>query len=161
MNVRGDNAGLARPDRVSGGAGSTSADEGGGLSVPLVLLLALLVAGSLALLPAAIRRRRVSRLTPGELADAQLSELRRALERLGWELPASTTLLGLERRLGRFAGPASEAYAGGLRAHRYDPRAPAAPSLSARRGLRRELSRGSLGERVKGLLAIPPAGPRV
>jgi hypothetical protein len=121
----------------------------------------LLVAGSAALVPALLRRRRISRLAPAELADVQLSELRRALERLGWDLPASTTLLGLERRLGRFAGPASEAYAGGLRAHRYDPRVPDAPSLSARRALRRELSRGSLAERVRALLAIPPAGPRL
>ena len=63
----------------------------------------------------------------------QLSELRRGLLRLGWDLPASTTLLGLEQRLGRFAGPASEAYAEALRANRYDPRAPDAPGLGERR----------------------------
>ena len=33
----------------------------------------------------------------------------------------------LEQRLGRAAGPASARYAAGLRAHRYDPRSPAAP----------------------------------
>jgi hypothetical protein len=108
--------------------------------------------------------RRVSRLrmlSPEAVAEAQLSELRRALVRLDWELPASTTLLGLERRLGRFAGPASEAYASALRAHRYDPRAPVAPSLRDRRALRRELTRGSVFDRLRGLVAIPPGAPRL
>ena len=41
-----------------------------------------------------------------------------------WEVPAGTTLLGLERRLGRAAGPAAARYAAALRAHRYDPRSP-------------------------------------
>jgi hypothetical protein len=75
-------------------------------------------------------------------------------------VPASTTLLALERRLGRFAGPASQAYAGALRAHRYDPRTPSAPSLGQRRAVRRELTRGSLLDRLRGLLAIPPGAPR-
>jgi hypothetical protein len=79
---------------------------------------------------------------------------------MGWDLPASTTLLGLERRLGRFAGPASEAYAGALRANRYDPRAPSGPSLRSRRAVRRELSRGNVFDRLKGLIAIPPGAPR-
>jgi hypothetical protein len=87
-------------------------------------------------------------------------ELRRALVRLGWDLPASTTLLALERRLGRFAGPASQAYAGALRANRYDPRAPTAPGLRERRAVRRELTRGSLYDRLRGLVAIPPGAPR-
>ncbi|HZG49234.1 MAG TPA: transglutaminase-like domain-containing protein [Thermoleophilaceae bacterium] len=141
----------------------TTPDEGGGGTSPLLGALALLVLGlaAAAALLATLRFRRLRSLGPRELAEAQLAELRRALERLGWKLPPSTTLLGLERRLGRFAGPASEAYAHALRAHRYDPRAPTAPSLSARRALRRELTRGSLAERLKGLVAIPPVGPRV
>ena len=84
-------------------------------------------------------------LTPEQLAAAQLAELRRALDRLDWKLPAATTLLGLERRLLRYAGPHSAGYARRLRAHRYDPRAPAAPGPRDRRALRRELSaRGGL-----------------
>ena len=94
------------------------------------------------------------------MTAAQLSELRRALERLGWDLPASTTLLALEQRLGRFAGPASEAYAGALRATRYDPRTPGGPSLRSRRAVRRELTRGSVFDRLRGLIAIPPGAPR-
>ena len=35
--------------------------------------------------------------------------------RLGWDLPASTTLLGLERRLAASPGPPPQAYAGALR----------------------------------------------
>jgi hypothetical protein len=101
----------------------------------------------------------VRTLSPDEVAEVQLSELRRALVRLGWELPESTTLLGLERRLGRLAGPSSKAYAGALRAHRYDPRVPAGPSLNERRALRRELSRGGFVERLRGFLAIPPGAP--
>jgi len=101
---------------------------------------------------------RTRRLSPAELADAQLAELRRALSALGWQIPAGTTLLGLERRLDRAAGPASASYAAGLRAYRYDPRAPGAPSLRARRALRRELT--VRGGRLRGLLAIPPGGPR-
>jgi hypothetical protein len=106
------------------------------------------------------RTRRLRTLSPQAVAEAQLSELRRALLRLGWDLPESTTLLALERRLGRFAGPASQDYASALRANRYDPRSPSAPSLSQRRALRRELSRGSLFDRLTGLLAIPPGAPR-
>ena len=97
----------------------------------------------------------------GDMADAQLAELRRALVRLGFSLPAATTLLGLERRLGRSVGPAAARYAAALRAHRFDPRAPEGPGLAERRALRRELSaRGGLSARVRGLLAIPPGGPR-
>ena len=66
------------------------------------------------------RVRRLHALGPAGMAEAQLAELRRALRRLGWDVPARTTLLALERRLGRSAGPASEAYAGSLRAARFD-----------------------------------------
>jgi hypothetical protein len=122
-----------------------------------VLVAAPLSAGALLI---GRRLARLRNLSPDAVAEAQLSELQRALPRLGWELPESTTLLGLERRLGRFAGPASEAYAGALRANRYDPRRPSAPSLRQRRALRRELTRGGVYDRLKGLFAIPPGAPR-
>jgi hypothetical protein len=125
----------------------------------LILLLVVAPAGIVALVVGR-RVQRLRTLSPERVADLQLSELRRALLRLGWDLPTSTTLLGLERRLGRFAGPASEAYAGALRSNRYDPRAPDAPSLSQRRAVRRELTRGSVLDRLRGLLAIPPGAPR-
>ena len=139
--------------------GSAFDESGPGWVVPLILLLVgVPLTGAAFLL---IRRvARLRSLPPDAVAEAQLSELRRALVRLGWDVPASTTLLGLERRLGRVAGPASEAYAGALRANRYDPGAPIAPSLRDRRALRRELTRGSVWDRLKGLLAIPPVAPR-
>ena len=100
--------GVAASDRVT--------DSGGGLAIrgrngwlgPLLLLLvaAPLAAGAFL---TGNRVRRLRSLGPDELAEAQLAELRRALARLDWDVPAATTLLGLERRLGRFAGPASEA----------------------------------------------------
>jgi transglutaminase-like putative cysteine protease len=156
LQVRGDLSADA-----SGGSGAAGdGGAGGGLLLPgLILLLVVVPLGGAALLIG----RRVSRLRslePAAVADAQLSELRRALVRLGWDLPASTTLLTLERRLGRFAGPASQSYAGALRANRYDPRAPTAPSLRERRAVRRELTRGSVYDRLRGLLAIPPGAPR-
>jgi transglutaminase-like putative cysteine protease len=141
-----------------------AADAAGGQEsgwvVPLLVLLLIVAPLGVAGLVLGRRTKRVRGLPPDALADLQLSELRRALVRLGWDLPASTTLLGLERRLGRFAGPASQAYASGLRANRYDPRAPTAPSLRERRAVRRELTRGSAFDRLRGLLAIPPIAPR-
>jgi hypothetical protein len=104
--------------------------------------------------------RRVHALGPAERAEVQLRELQRALTRLGWELPTATTLLTLEQRLGRSAGPASAAYAGALRANRYGPRQPVGPGLGERRAVRRELSRGSIRDRLRGLLAMPPGAPR-
>jgi len=145
----------------AGGAGAGLGDDGGsGWVVPALILV--LVAAPLGAAALVLGRRviRLRNLSPDAVAEAQLSELRRALPRLGWDLPESTTLLGLERRLGRFAGPASEAYAGALRANRYDPRVPSAPSLRQRRALRRELTRGSVFDRLRGLMAIPPGAPR-
>ena len=144
----------------AGPGGELGSDGGGDWVVPALILLLLVAPLGVAGLVLANRARRLRTLPPEAIAEVQLSELRRALVRLGWELPASTTLLGLERRLGRFAGPESEAYAGALRANRYDPRSPAGPSLGQRRALRRELTRGSAFDRLRGLLAIPPGAPR-
>ena len=155
-------------ERGSGGPSERSTDHGGALGdeggaswlgrALLALVLVLVAAGALL---AALRVRRRRALTPGQLVEAQIAELRRALVRLGWELPATTTLLGLERRLGRVAGPHAGAYAGTLRAFRYGPRPGTGPSERERRALRRELSaRNGLRGRLRGLLAIPPGGPR-
>jgi protein-glutamine gamma-glutamyltransferase len=147
-------------ERAAGGPGGGGGGGGAGWVLPLFAALVLVLGGGAGLF-VALRMRRLRSLTPVERSEAQLRELRRALVGLGWEMPVATTLLGLERRLGRAAGPASAAYAGGLRAHRYDPRAPAAPGASERRALRRELTaRGGLRARLRGLLAIPPGGPR-
>jgi transglutaminase-like putative cysteine protease len=158
--VRLSRQGAAASDRVtdSGGSGGDQGDSGWILPALILLLVALpLTLGAVMI---GVRMARMRLLSPDELAEVQLSELRRALVRLGWELPESMTLLGLERRLGRLAGPSSKAYAESLRANRYDPRAPAGPSLHERRALRRELSRGGVVERLRGLVAIPPGAPR-
>ena len=135
-------------------------DGGAGWVLPGLIAMLLIAPLGVAALVLTDRARRLRTLPPDAVAEAQLSELERALVRLGWELPPSTTLLGLERRLGRLAGPASQAYAGALRANRFDPRAPSAPSLHQRRAVRRELTRGSLLDRLNGLVAIPPGAPR-
>ncbi|MEA2420669.1 MAG: protein-glutamine gamma-glutamyltransferase [Thermoleophilaceae bacterium] len=156
--INGSRGGVAAPD-PKGGTGSTAADEsGGGVSAWLLLPLLLLAAGGVA---AWRLVRRSQRLDGRELAEAQLVELRRALDWLDWDVPARTTLSGLEGRLGRAAGPAAARYAAALRAQRYDPRSPAAPSLGERRAMRRDLTaRSGLRGRVLGLIAIPPGGPR-
>jgi hypothetical protein len=151
--------GAAVEEHAGTGAG-LSDNSDSGLVLPALLLVLVAAPLSAAALLLGRRLTRLRNLSPDAVAEAQLSELHRALLRLGWDLPESTTLLGLERRLGRFAGPASEAYAGALRAHRYDPRRPSAPSLRERRALRRELTRGSVFDRLRGLVAIPPGAPR-
>jgi transglutaminase-like putative cysteine protease len=128
--------------------------------VPVLVLVALAVLGGAVWYGA--RRVRVQHgLTPEQLAEAQLAELRRALDRLDWRVPTATTLLALERRLLSGAGPHAAGYARRLREHRYDPRSPAGPGSRDRRALRRELTaHGGLRGRLRGLLAIPPGGPR-
>jgi protein-glutamine gamma-glutamyltransferase len=157
--VRGGREGVAAERGSDTGAVTGGSDEGGDWVIPVLLLLTLglLLGAGFHLLR---RVRKLRSLGPGERVEVQLSELRRTLLRLGWDVPTATTLLALERRLGRFAGPASQRYAGALRANRYDPRAPAGPGLGERRAVRRELSRGSVRERLLGLLAMPPGGPR-
>ena len=134
------------------------ADDGSNLLLSVLLLLLLVVGGSAALF-VGVRMRKRRGLGPAELAEAQVTELRRALVRLGWDVPVTTTLLGLERRLRRAAGPRAGDYAGALRAHRYEEDRPA-PAVGDRRGVRRELSAiGGLRGRLRGLLALPPGGP--
>jgi transglutaminase-like putative cysteine protease len=139
------------------GPNATAAADGGR---PWWLALVGLAAVALAL--ALYRRVRALR-GPGESdsSNAQLAELRGALARLGWNVPATTTLLSLERRLERAAGPVSARYAAALRAHRFSPGSPAPPRAAERRALRRELTAGGgLRARLIGLRAIPPGGPR-
>ena len=123
--------------------------------VSLVLVLVVLCAGGLLVL----RARRGSRDSHG--ADAGLRELERALPRLGWSLDGGTTLLELEQRLRRAAGPAAARYVARLRDGRYSPAAPGAQPSGERRALRRELtSSGGVRARLRGYLALPPGGPR-
>jgi transglutaminase-like putative cysteine protease len=156
--INGPRSRVPAPDAGGGAAGAPAGDSDSGASPWLLLPLLVLGGAGLVAWRLAWRSRRLS---PTELAEAQLAELRRALPRLDWDVPAGTTLLGLERRLGLTAGPAAARYAAALRAYRYDPRSPDAPSLRDRRALRRDLTaRAGLRGRLLGLLAIPPGGPR-
>jgi transglutaminase-like putative cysteine protease len=154
----GSRSSSALSERGTNASAAASDDGGAGWVLPGLLVLVLVITAGAALVMG-IRVRRRRGLTPAELAEAQVVELRRALERLGWAVPATTTLLGLERRLRRVCGPHAAGYAGALRAHRFEPGGKA-PGLGARRALRRELSEGGgLAARLRGLLAIPPGGP--
>jgi MYXO-CTERM domain-containing protein len=134
--------------------GSSSGDDGSGSPWVSTTIL-VLVAGLCGLFW--FRRRRLLR---PEGAAPQLQELRRALPRLGWELPEGSTLMRIEATLRADAGPDASRYVGGLRANRYGPRRIKRPGPAERRSLRAALSRGrGLRHRLKGLLAIPPGGP--
>jgi len=169
---RGDSPGAALSDGASGGAagseraldGAAVGPSGGeeeGIS-PWSLALVLGLLGLVAIATLALRGR--ARSASGTGASEQgLAELERALRALGWSLPAGTTLLELERRLGRIAGPTAAAYAARLRSGRYArAAAPApAPGTGTRRALRRELTAGAgMRGRVRGLIALPPSLPR-
>ena len=114
-------SGAPTPERTADGTGPGNAAGEGGLAWWALALLAVAAGTGLG---AWRWLRSRSALADGDVAEAQLAELRRALTRLGFTLPAATTLLALEQRLGRLVGPASARYAAALREHRFDPRAP-------------------------------------
>ena len=141
-------------------AAQVASSSGGGSVWTWIGLAAALaaIAGGIAVAVAFVRRRRA--LASGSMADAQVSELHRALTKLGWQLDANSTLLGLERR---FTAPGRDPlrrYLAMLRAHRYAAKSAPPPGPAERRALRTAISSGSVGRRIRGLLAIPPGGPR-
>jgi transglutaminase-like putative cysteine protease len=144
------------PDRAGdAGAGAAGGDGEGGR--PWLVAVALAGLGTLAGGAFFLRSRMRTRRRLSAEPDAPLHELRRALERLGYDIAPGTTLAELERRLGEEAGPGAARYVRRLNDGRY-ARVPArAPGRAARRALRRALSarRGRLG-RVRGYLALPP-----
>jgi protein-glutamine gamma-glutamyltransferase len=148
------------PERTRGGdtVGTTREDSGPWAVVALAVLGA---ATLLATVAAFVFWRRRRALASGTEVEAQLDELRRALGRLGWNLSGEATLLALEQRFRAAGRMAVAGYAAGLRAHRYAPGSPPPPGPAARRALRRALSAGGgVRRRLRGLLAIPPGGPR-
>jgi transglutaminase-like putative cysteine protease len=141
-------------------AGRAAEDEGGPLGLPAIL--ALIAAAAVAGAAALVLRRRALRGPGLPPIDAGLRELERALPRLGWSLGPGTTLLELERRLARGAGPESAGYVARLRAGRFSPRGALLPGRAERAALRRELTAtGGLRARLRGFWALPPGGPRV
>jgi hypothetical protein len=139
-----------------GAAGSSSASSA--LPIFGAILLGL---AAIAGVVVAVRTSRFRRLDPSLAAEAQVRELRSGLGRLGWPIRDGETLRGLEWRLRRASKPESAGYLAGLRHRRYGDDGTAPPTLSARRSLRRELTRArGLRARLSGLLALPPGGPR-
>ena len=135
-----------------------SADAGGSskwwlLGASLLVLVPLTLA--LLWLMSVSRRRPHVHARGGEGAVA---ELRRALDRLGYEYPARTTLSDLERRLKVTAGPDAARYVHLLRDQRYArPGAGAPPTPGDRRALRRALTAGGGPlARLRGIVVIPP-----
>lgn len=122
-----------------------------------IVVATLLLAGAGA--AAVLFARRRHRLASGAIADAQISELRAALARLGWRLDPGTTLLAIERRFTGARRTAVRRYAASLREHRYGPDPPPPPGPGERRALRRALSVRGLRGRLRALIAIPPGGP--
>jgi transglutaminase-like putative cysteine protease len=148
-----------RLDPASASSRGSNVDGGGSTSKWWLLGASLLVLVPLALvvlwLMAAVRRRPHFHARGGEGAVA---ELRQALDRLGYQYPARTTLSELERRLKVTAGPGAAHYVELLREQRYArPGAGAPPTARDRRALRRALTEGGGPlARLRGLIAIPP-----
>lgn len=152
-----DNRGQLNDRNQSGGGLGAGADQTTskwwllGLSLLILVPLAVMV-----LWVMAVWRRRPH--MHGRGAEGAVDELRAALPRLGYEYPAKTTLVELERKLRMTAGPGAAQYVDLLRQQRYArPGAGRAPTARDRRALRRALTEGGgpLG-RLRGLLAIPP-----
>jgi protein-glutamine gamma-glutamyltransferase len=145
-------------DSAAATGADTESSPGDGLPafVPLLAagLAVLALAGGLVF---AIRVRRRKALDREQLAAAEIVELRRALDRLGWDVSPATTLLALEQQLATAAGPGAAAYARTLRSFRFDPSGADPPGPADRRALRRALGGGAgpLG-RLRALVALPP-----
>jgi protein-glutamine gamma-glutamyltransferase len=155
VRAQGNGGGGSLSERGTDTGTGAAADDGGGGLLPLVLVALAVLAVVAIVVVRRVRRRRA--LGPEQRVEAQLAELRRALERLGWEVPTQTTLLALERRLDRSFGPPAASYVAALRAHRYDPRAPGMPGAAQRRALRRALAAGGGPRaRLRSLRALPP-----
>jgi transglutaminase-like putative cysteine protease len=150
-----------RGSKVAGGA--TAAGAGGDDNGPLgVIGLAALGVGALALAGgSALAVRRREALRRGELAEAQIRELKGALERLGWPLPRRLTLRDVEQRFAAGGRTPVARYAAGLREHRFAAGDVRPPGPRARRALRRSLATGGgLFRRLRAAILIPPGGPR-
>jgi transglutaminase-like putative cysteine protease len=149
-----------RGSKAAGGAAQAplSAQGGGGPWAAIGIAFAALVCVA-ALATAVVIARRRSALRSGGLAEAQVSELNRALDRLGWPQSRRITLREVERRFAAGGRPAVARYAGALGAHRFAG-APKPPGSRERRALRGSLgSGGGLRRRIRAILAIPPGGP--
>ena len=136
---------------VQGGRGASAGERDPGPPVALLLLLVLAAVVAARLLLGRLRRSGAA--SPADT----VAELRRALERLGWIVPAPTTLAELEPRLGEAAGAPAAHYVRRLREWRFAADAARGPSRLERRALRRSLAGDGPLSRLRGLWALPPA----
>jgi hypothetical protein len=148
-----------RPKPAASATGSSGGD-GSGVGVAFLLGGAASAAlGAVATYAYRVRRRR--RLVADQLVVAEVSELDRALERLGSPLPPGTTLLRAQALLDDLAGRPAADYAAALMVRRYRHPGAAPPGVRERRALRRALFKaGGWRSALRVLLAIPPGGPR-
>jgi hypothetical protein len=137
-----------------GAAGTTGTSDSG---VPTGLIVLALLGATMAATVVIYRRR--GRIE-GDPAEAQVAELRSALDGAGWHLPPGATLLELERRVAAAGRRAIADYAARLRDHRYAPDGLSRPDAEHRRAMRRALITGGPFKRLRAWMLVPPGGPR-
>ena len=142
----------------TGGTGPEAQGSGPNLWIPLGAVVGALALAAIAAY--AWRRWRRDQLEPDRLADAELAELDRALERIGQPLPPGATLLRAEELLDRLVGPAAAGYAAKLGDRRYRHPDAEPPDMHERRALRRALlAVAGWRSSLRVLRAVPPGGP--
>ncbi len=142
----------------SDGAAAGASDGADGSTGWAVAAIVLTLAGAVGAGAFVLLRRR--RVPAGELSDAHVAELRKALERSGWHLGRGATLLGLEERVAVGGRRAVADYARALRRNRFAPPGSPSPSSEQRRAMRRALIAGGPLRRLRAWFLVPPGGPR-
>jgi hypothetical protein len=124
---------------TSGGARAVAKDDGlawgwiaGGIVVALLAAIAVLMS--------VLRLRHGRRPLPPPCGDAEVDHLVRLLARAGLEIPAGTTLLGLEARMQRLGGDEVAGYAERLRRRRFGATDEPPPGRAERKKLRQALA---------------------
>jgi transglutaminase-like putative cysteine protease len=136
---------------------ATGATNAGDSGMPAgLIVLAVFALGAVVAIVVYRRRGRIE----GDPSDAQVAELRNALDRVGWHIAAGTTLLELERRVAAAGRQPVARYARMLRDHRYAGDNSPRPSEEQRRAMRRALIAGGPLRRWRAWLLVPPGGPR-
>jgi transglutaminase-like putative cysteine protease len=138
------------------GVDGEEAGEGGTNAVVPIAVLAVLAASAVAGI-VMYRRRRIPM---GDPAEAQVAELRMALDRTGWHLVGGTTLLELERRVADAGRRPVAEYVRALRRHRFAPAGSPLPTATQRRAMRTALIAGGPLRRLRAWILVPPGGPR-
>ncbi len=138
-------------------AGATDQATEGGTGAALTIALLGLLAAALAIAVFSYRRRRVPM---GDPAEAQIAELRAALDRTGWNLRGGTTLLQLEERIADAGRRPIVDYVRALRRNRFAPDGSPLPTAAQRRALRNALIAGGPARRLRAWMLVPPGGPR-